>query len=52
MGTDGTTFTTSTDNSGRYEFGKDVINEGVAYELTISKEGYLSTTANETTFGV
>ena len=52
MGTDGTTATTSTDNSGRYEFGKDVINEGVAYELTISKEGYLSTTANETTFGV
>ena len=41
-----------TDNSGRYEFGKDVINEGVAYELTISKEGYLSTSANETTFGV
>ena len=52
MGTDGTTATTITDNSGRYEFGKDVISEGVAYELTISKEGYLSTSANETTFGV
>ena len=52
MGTDGTTATTSTDHSGRDAFGKDVINEGVAYELTISKEGYLSTTANETTFGV
>ena len=52
IGTDGTTATKITDNSGRYEFGKDVIKEGVAYELTISKEGYLSTTANETTFGV
>ena len=52
MGTDGTTATTITDNSGRYEFGKDVISEGVAYELTISKEGYLSTSVNETTFGV
>lgn len=52
MGTDGTTASTITDNTGRYEFGKDVIAEGVAYELTISKEGYLSTTANETTFGV
>ena len=52
MGTDGTTATTITDNSGRYEFGKDIISEGVAYELTISKEGYLSTTDNRTTFGV
>ena len=34
MGTDGTTATTITDNSGRYEFGKDIIKEGVAYELT------------------
>ena len=52
MGTDGTTATTITDNSGRYEFGKDIISEGVAYELTISKEGYLSTTDNRTTFGI
>ena len=52
MGTDGTTATTFTDNSGRYEFGKDIISEGVAYELTISKEGYLSTTDNRTTFGI
>ena len=52
MGTDGTTATTITDNSGRYEFGKDIISEGVAYELTISKEGYLSTSANRTTFGI
>lgn len=52
MGTDGTTASKITDNTGRYEFGKDVIAEGVAYELTISKEGYLSTTANETTIGV
>ena len=52
MGTDGTTASTITDNSGRYEFGKDIIKEGVAYELTISKDGYLSTTATETTYGV
>ena len=52
MGTDGTTATTFTDNSGRYEFGKDVINEGVSYELTISKEGYLSTNGNMTTINV
>ena len=52
LGTDGTTATVLTDNSGRYEFGKEVVAEGVSYELTISKEGYLSATANETTFGV
>ncbi len=52
MGTDGTTATTITDNTGRYEFGKNVINESVAYELTISKEGYLSDSDNETTFGI
>lgn len=52
MGTDGTTASTITDNAGRYEFDKDIVKEGVAYELTISKEGYLTTTATETTFGV
>jgi peptidoglycan-associated lipoprotein len=52
MGTDGTTATVITDNAGRYEFGKEIINEGVAYELSIEKEGYLSTTATETTFGI
>ena len=45
MGTDGTTASTITDNSG-YEFGKDIIKEGVAYELTISKDGYLSNNCN------
>ena len=52
MGTDGTTATTFTDNAGRYDFGKKLIKEGVSYELTVSKEGYLSTSKNTTTIGV
>ena len=52
MGTDGTTATTFTDNAGRYDFGKKIIKEGVSYELTVSKEGYLSTSKNTTTIGV
>ena len=33
-------------------FGKKLIKEGVSYELTVSKEGYLSTSKNTTTIGV
>jgi len=52
IGTDGTTSETITDNAGFYTFGKDVIKAGIAYEITVSKEGYLTKNATQTTLGV
>ena len=57
VGTDGTTSSTKTDNSGRYEFGNDIIkydheNRGASYEISVSKENYLSNNGNITTYGV
>ena len=52
IGTDGTRVETVTDNAGFYTFGKDVINTGIAYEITVSKEGYLTKNATQTTLGV
>lgn len=52
LGSDGSTAQTVTDNSGRYFFDKDFIKENVSYNLTVSKEGYLSNNLSQTTIGV
>jgi len=52
IGTDGTRIETVTDNAGFYTFGKNVINVDIAYEITVSKEGYLTKNATQTTLGV
>jgi len=52
IGTDGTKSEVVTDNAGFYSFGKDIIKEGVAYELTVKKEGYLTKNATQTTLGI
>jgi peptidoglycan-associated lipoprotein len=52
VGSDGSKSETVTDNSGRYLFGKDFVKENVSYNITVSKEGYLSNNFSETTIGV
>ena len=52
LGNDGSSSQVVTDNAGFYKFGKDVVKEGIAYELTVSKEGYLTKNATQTTLGV
>ena len=52
IGTDGTSSETITDNAGFYKFGKDVVKPGIAYEITVAKEGYLTKNATQTTLGV
>lgn len=49
IGTDNSSFTTMSDNAGRFIFGNDKIEEGVAYEITFEKEGYLSSTILQST---
>lgn len=52
VGSDGSKSETVTDNSGRYLFGNDFVKENISYNITVSKEGYLSNNFSETTIGV
>jgi peptidoglycan-associated lipoprotein len=52
IGSDGSTSQTVTDNSGRYLFDKDFIQENVSYSFSVSSEGYLSTNFTQSTIGV
>jgi len=52
IGSDGSSSQTFTDNSGRYTFDNNIINENISYDLTISSEGYLSTNFSQSTIGI
>ncbi|MGC6470418.1 MAG: OmpA family protein [Flavobacteriales bacterium] len=52
VGSDGSKTQTTTDNSGRYIFNKDFIKENLSYNLTVSKDGFLTNNFTETTIGV
>ena len=52
IGSDGSSSQTFTDNSGRYTFDNNIINENISYDLTVSSEGYLSTNLSQSTIGV
>jgi peptidoglycan-associated lipoprotein len=52
IGTDGSSNKVTSDNSGRYIFDKKFVKEGFAYEISVTKDGYLSENASETTLGV
>lgn len=54
-GSDGSSFSTKTDNKGYYFFGKDKILHNVTYTITVKKKGYYedkNTKAKETTVGL
>ena len=51
-GSDGSSYQTNTDNSGRYFFDQNLIKENVSYDLSVSSEGYLSTNFTQSTIGI
>ena len=51
-GSDGSSYQTNTDNSGRYFFDNDLIKENVSYQISVSSEGYLSTNFAQSTIGI
>ncbi|MDD3878177.1 MAG: OmpA family protein [Bacteroidales bacterium] len=52
VGTDGTILEVKTDERGSYKFDKTQILPNTTYELLVTKDGYFSSTATETTVGV
>jgi len=52
IGSDGTSIEAKTDGTGSYAFDKTQVLPNTTYELFVSKEGYFSATAKETTVGV
>jgi len=52
VGSDGSVVEKQTNSLGRYEFGKDQVRPRTTYELTVSKDGYFSTSGTVTTVGV